>query len=106
VETKETVKSRVSNGEATSKSMNDIIPDIRNSGNKVSNNSSSSERHLTSRKNITNKGSKHHNKEDNNTNVSNHFSRRSIRTVVKTSTDMNINSNKEHRGPVSVGITN
>jgi len=61
MKTKKSIESSISNTESTSYPLYNIQAYVGNGGQEVSNDGSPSKRHLTSRQDITYKGSKHHN---------------------------------------------
>jgi hypothetical protein len=64
VKRKETVQGSVIYRESTSKGLDNEITNGRNGRKEVCNNCSTSEAHLTSRKNVTNEGCCHHGKKN------------------------------------------
>lgn len=105
VKREETIKSSIVNTVTTSNEVDKVLTDKWNNGEEISNDSSTSVRHLSSWKDITKESGSHHNNINNDTNRSEKSTRRTVRTVVDTTTDVKVDENEEERSTVSVEVT-
>lgn len=88
---------------ASPNSLNQHAPYIGNSRKNISNHSGSPERHLSPRKNITHKSGYYYKQEQDYTNISSMH--KNIRTIVNTTPDMEIKTDKKQRSTISVHST-
>jgi len=103
VEGEETGEGGVVNRKASSDSLDKRLPSVRDGREKVSNYRSPSERHLSSREDVAYESSYHCKKQENNTDVSSFFIE--VRAIIKASSDMQVDANKEERCAVGVYVS-
>ena len=91
-------------GEAASDSLHEGLASVGHSGEKVGNNGSPSKGHLTSGENVTYKGGYYCEEKENYSDISGLFIQ--VRAVVKASSDVEVDADKEEGCSVGVYVAN